>query len=45
MWDELDHYTTYRPTCVLDTIEYKKHVESIKIFEFLAGLNPKYEHV
>lgn len=35
----------YRPTCVLDTIEYKKHVESIQIFEFLAGLNPEYEQV
>lgn len=29
MWDELDHYTTYCPACVKDTIEYKKQVESI----------------
>lgn len=45
MWDDLDHYTTYCPTYMLDTIEYKKHVESIQIFEFLAGLNSEYEHV
>lgn len=22
IWDELEHYITYRPTCVKDTIEY-----------------------
>lgn len=43
MWDELDHYTTYCLACVKDTIEYKKHVESIQIFEFLVGLNLEYK--
>lgn len=45
MWDELEHYTTYRPACVKDTIEYKKHVESIQIFEFFASLNSGYEQM
>lgn len=45
MWDELDHYTMYHPTCGPDIIEYKKHVESIQVFEFLVGLNSEYEHV
>lgn len=45
MWDKLEHYTTYRPACVKDTTEYKKHVENIQIFEFLAGQNPEHEQV
>lgn len=45
MWDELEHYTTYHPTCVKDTTEYKKHVENIQILKFLVRLNPKYEQV
>lgn len=45
LWEELDHYTTYRPSCVKDATAYKKHVEKIQVFEFLAGLNPKYEQV
>ena len=43
IWDELDHYTIYRLVFVKDTTEYKKHVESIQIFEFLVGLNLEYE--
>lgn len=45
MWEELDHYTTYRPSCVTDSTAYKTHVEEIQIFEFLASLNPEYEQV
>lgn len=42
-WGELYHYTTFCSTYVKDTVEYKKHVESILIFEFLARMNPDYE--
>lgn len=45
MWDELEHYTTYCLACVKDTTKYKKHVENIHIFEFLAGLNSKCEQL
>lgn len=45
MWDKLEHYTTFRFAYVKDTIEYKKHVKNIHIFEFLVGLNSKYEQV
>lgn len=45
MWEELEHYTTYRPSYVKDATIYKKHVEAIQVFEFLAGLNSEYEHV
>lgn len=42
-WGELYHYTTFCYAYVKDTVEYKKHVESILIFEFLARMNPDYE--
>lgn len=45
MWDVLDHYTIYRPAYVKDDTKYKKHMESIQIFEFLAGLNLEYKEV
>lgn len=44
MWEELKHYTTYRPSCAKDSTAYKKH-EEIQTFEFLVGLNSEYEQV
>lgn len=44
MWLELEHYTSYRPSCMWDATAYKNHVEEIQVFEFLAGLNSDYEH-
>lgn len=35
----------YHPSCVRGTGVYKKHVEEIQIFEFLASLNWEYEQV
>lgn len=44
LWEKLDHYTN-RPSCTKDATTYKKHVEEIHVFEFLAGLNLEYEQV
>lgn len=45
MWEELEHYTTYCPSCVKDSTAHKKHVEEIQALEFLVGLNSEYEQV
>lgn len=45
MWEELEHYNTYRPSCDKDATAYRKQVEEIQVFEFLAGLNQEYEQL
>jgi len=42
-WEELAHYTAYRPSCSQDAASYQKHVEEIQAFKFLARLNLDYE--
>lgn len=35
----------YHPSCTKVSITYKKHIEEIQVFEFLARLNLEYEHI
>lgn len=45
MWEELDHYETYRPACSQDVVAYNAKVKRTHIFEFLTGLNAEFELV
>lgn len=43
MWEELDYYTSYRPSFMRDATAYKKYIKEIQVFEFLARLNLDYD--
>lgn len=45
MWEELDHYETFKLACQQDAMVYKEKMERTKIFEFLVGLNVGFEFV
>lgn len=45
MWEELDHYETYKPICRANVVMYKNKMERNRIFEFLAGMNEEFELV
>lgn len=45
MWEELDHYETYKPICLADAVAYKDKMEINRTFEFLAGLNEDFKLV
>jgi len=42
-WQELDHCQNLQPMCAVDAIQIKKMIEEECIFEFLGGLNSKYD--
>ena len=44
MWEELDHYETFKP-CQNDLVTYKRKMEHTRIFEFLARLNDDFKLV
>lgn len=45
MWEEMNHYFTFRPKCKEDITAYAQHVEEFWIYELLASLNPKNEQL
>lgn len=45
MWEEINHYITFRPKCKEDIIVYARHVEEFKNYELLVGLNPEYDQL
>jgi hypothetical protein len=45
LWQELDHYQNLQPKCSADAVKIKKMIEEEHIYEFLGGLNSKYDPV
>lgn len=45
MWEDLDHYETFKPAYQKDAVSYKEKMEHTKIFEFLARLNADFEQI
>jgi hypothetical protein len=45
LWQELDHYQNLQPECDVAAIKIKKMIEEERIYEFLGGLNSKYDLV
>ncbi|XP_043697057.1 uncharacterized protein LOC122647814 [Telopea speciosissima] len=45
LWQQLDHYTDYQPTNPTDIAAYRKHVDKIRVYDFLAGLNMEYDQI
>ena len=45
MWQELDHYQTFKAKCTQDAIDFQKLVEDERIYEFLGGLQAEYDQV
>lgn len=41
----MDYYKTYRHKCLEDMVEYSREVDENKVFNFLVGLNPKYDSI
>jgi hypothetical protein len=44
-WLELDYYQDFKMQCSDDVVILKKYMEIERIFEFLAGLNIKFDQV
>ena len=45
MWLELDHYQSNARNSGKISLAWKEAVDRDRIFEFLAGLNPEYDHM
>ncbi|XP_043696894.1 uncharacterized protein LOC122647602 [Telopea speciosissima] len=39
LWRQLDHFSDYHPDTVANIVAYKKHVDKIRVYDILAGLN------
>ena len=45
LWQELDHYWVFEMKCSEDTVILKNFIEKDQVYDFLAGLNPKFDRV
>ncbi|GAV80163.1 UBN2_3 domain-containing protein, partial [Cephalotus follicularis] len=43
LWQELDHYRVFEMKCPEDAAKLKIFIEKDRIYDFLAGLNPKFD--
>lgn len=40
IWQEIDYYEEFQADCIPDAAKYKSKIDQIRVFNFLAGLNP-----
>jgi len=45
LWWELDHYQIFQDACAANAVKFQQLVEDGQIYEFLVGLNSKYDQV
>jgi len=45
LWMKLDYYQVIKAKCVGDSAILKEYVEEDRVYDFLVGLNPKYDQV
>ncbi|BAT85288.1 hypothetical protein VIGAN_04281600 [Vigna angularis var. angularis] len=45
LWMELDHYRVIKAKCSEDSAILKEYIEQDRVYDFLVGLNPKYDQV
>ena len=45
LWQELDHYQCLKLKCIEDATVHRKFVEKERTYDFLAGLNIKFDVV
>ena len=45
LWQDLDHYRVLKTKCVADATLLKNFIEKDRLYDFLAGLNPDFDHV
>ncbi|GAV83559.1 UBN2_3 domain-containing protein [Cephalotus follicularis] len=45
LWQQLDAYSTHRPSIPTELITFQKDIEKERVYDFLAGLNPDYLQV
>ncbi|GAV62007.1 UBN2_3 domain-containing protein [Cephalotus follicularis] len=45
LWQELDHYRVFEMKCPADAATLKKFIEKDRVYDFLAGLDPKFDQV
>lgn len=45
MWEEMDHYLTFKHKYKEDITAYARYVEEFRIYELLVGLNLEYEQL
>ncbi|GAV88298.1 hypothetical protein CFOL_v3_31721 [Cephalotus follicularis] len=44
-WQQLDTYRTHKPYIPEELVTYQKDTENERVYEFLAGLNPKFDQI
>lgn len=45
LWMELDHYRVIKAKCSEDTSILKEYIEQDRVYDFLVGLNSKFDQV
>ena len=45
LWQELDHYRMIKTKCSEDVVVLNDFVEQDRVYDFLVGLNPKFDQV
>ncbi|GAV60593.1 UBN2_3 domain-containing protein [Cephalotus follicularis] len=45
LWQELDHYRVFEMKCPEDAATLKIFIEKDTVCDFLAGLNPEFDHI
>ena len=45
LWQELDHYRVIKTKCLEDAAVLKDFIEQDRVYDFLVGLNPKFDQV
>ncbi|KAL6324190.1 hypothetical protein AAG906_006462 [Vitis piasezkii] len=45
LWQELDHYKVIKTKCPDDAVVLKDFIQQDRVYDFLVGLNPKFDQV
>ena len=45
LWQELDHYRVIKIKCLEDAAVLNDFIEQDRVYDFLVGLNPKFDQV
>ncbi|GAV70887.1 UBN2_3 domain-containing protein [Cephalotus follicularis] len=43
MWQKLDSYCSFIPTNPIDVVAFQRYMDKLRVWDFLAGLNPEYD--
>ncbi|GAV64807.1 UBN2_3 domain-containing protein [Cephalotus follicularis] len=45
MWQQLDSHCSFTPTNPTDAVAFQRYMDKLRVWDFVAGLNPEYDQV